>query len=151
MNVFVGQLRERTVHKREGSDTEVATDALLRSIVESEHVGATFSAVRDGGVLTTWQVPGRAQLGSDLGCVGADPDGDAYWGELLRLGEGIHAAGGLDALDEANMHIVQMDPQHSDWRAMVLESVWFDIGRGSQCDCEGDEAGLTHRACSSQA
>jgi hypothetical protein len=131
MNVFVGQLRERTVHKREGTDLGAATDALLRSIVESERVGATFSAVRDGGVLTTWQVPGRAQLGSDLGCFCADPDGDAYWRELLLLGEGIHAAGGLDALDEANMHIVQMDPQHSDWRAMVLESVWFDIGRGS--------------------
>ncbi|WP_158020141.1 hypothetical protein [Methylorubrum extorquens] len=119
------------MHRREGSDAEVATDALLRSIVESERVGSTFSAVRDGGVLTTWQVPGRAQLGLDLGCVGADPAGDAYWGELHLLGEGIHAAGGLDALDEANMHIVQMDPQHSDWRAMVLESVWFDIGRRS--------------------
>ena len=119
------------MHRREGSDAEIATDALLRSIVESERVGSTFSSVSDGGVLTTWQVPGRAQLGLDLSWVGADPAGDAYWGELLLLGEGIHAAGGLDALDEANMHIVQMDPQHSDWRAMVLESVWFDIGRGS--------------------
>ncbi|AMB43506.1 hypothetical protein [Methylobacterium sp. AMS5] len=119
------------MHKREGSETEVATDALLRSIVETERVGSTFLAVCDGGVLTTWQVPGRAQLGPDLSYCGPDPTGDAYWKELLLIGERIHAAGGLDALDEANMHIVQMDPQHSDWRAMVLESVWFDIGRGS--------------------
>lgn len=131
MNVFVNLLKEATVQKREGSDVEAATDALLRCIFESERVGATFSAVCDGGVLTTWQVPGRAQLGPDLGCVGADPDGDAYWGKLIHLGEGLYAAGGLDALDEANMHIVQMDPQHSDWRAMVLESVWFNIGRGT--------------------
>ena len=131
MNAFVGQLEEITVHRHVGPAAEVATDALLRSIVKSERVGLTFSSVCDGGVLTTWQVPGRAQLGPDFGCVGADPVGAAYWGELLRLGEGIHAAGGLDALDEANMHIVQMDPRHSDWRAMVLESVWFDIGRGS--------------------
>ena len=131
MNAFVGQLEETTVHRREGPAAEVATDALLRSIVKNERAGSAFSAVCDGGVLTTWQVPGRAQLGPDFGCVVADPVGAAYWGELHRLGEGIHAAGGLDALDEANMHIVQMDPRHSDWRAMVLESVWFDIGRAS--------------------
>lgn len=129
MNAFVEQFEEAFVHRNEGSDTEVATDALLRSMVESERVGLSFSAVRDGGVLTTWQVPGRAQLGPDLGRVGADLTGDSYWRELLRLGERIHAVGGLDALDEANMYIVHMDPQHSDWRAMVLESVWFNIGR----------------------
>ncbi|WHQ70483.1 hypothetical protein [Methylorubrum extorquens] len=129
MNAFVEQFEEAFVHRNEGSDTEVATDALLRSMVESERVGLTFSAVRDGGVLTTWQVPGRAQLGPDLGRVGADLTGDSYWRELLRLGERIYAVGGLDALDEANMYIVHMDPQHSDWRAMVLESVWFNIGR----------------------
>ncbi|KQO89409.1 hypothetical protein ASF36_23540 [Methylobacterium sp. Leaf90] len=115
MNAFVEQFEEAFVHRNEGSDTEVATDALLRSMVESERVGLTFSAVRDGGVLTTWQV--------------ADLTGDSYWRELLRLGERIHAVGGLDALDEANMYIVHMDLQHSDWRAMVLESVWFNIGR----------------------
>ncbi|WP_146221815.1 hypothetical protein [Methylobacterium sp. B4] len=118
------------MHSREGSDTEVATDTLLRSLVENNCVGSTFNSVCDGGALTTWQVPGRAQLGPDLGCIGIDPTGDANWVELLVLGESIYAAGGLDALDEANMHIVQMDPQHADWRAMVLESVWFNIGRG---------------------
>jgi hypothetical protein len=51
--------------------------------------------------------------------------------QLHGLGEAIHATGGLDALDEAIMHIVQMDPVQSDWRAMVLESVWFDIGRAA--------------------
>jgi hypothetical protein len=50
---------------------------------------------------------------------------------LHRLGEEIHAAGGLDAVDEAIMRVVQMDPASSDWRAMVLESVWFDVGRAS--------------------
>ena len=42
MNAFVGQLEEATVLRREGSDTKAATDALLRSLVESERVGATF-------------------------------------------------------------------------------------------------------------
>ena len=51
-----------------------------------------------------------------------DPIGLAFWVELHRLGESIQAAGGLDVLNEANMHIVQMNSGHSDWRAMVLES-----------------------------
>ncbi|KAB1070181.1 hypothetical protein [Methylobacterium soli] len=108
---------------------EIATDSLLKAIVKGEQRGLTFSAVRDGGALTTWREPGMAQLGPAIGFCVADPSGAAQWTELHRLGEIIQAAGGLDALDEANMHLVQMDPEHSDWRAMVLESVWYDIGR----------------------
>ncbi|WP_336492140.1 hypothetical protein [Methylobacterium nigriterrae] len=110
---------------------ELATNALLQTIVQSENVGSTFSAVRDGGSLTTWREHGNSQLGPALGGPVKDPIGTGYWSELHRLGEGIHAAGGLDALDEAILHLVQMDPVHSDWRAMVLESVWFDVGRAS--------------------
>ena len=110
---------------------EAATNALLHAIIKSERVAATFSAVCDGGSLTTWREPGRSQLGPRCGGPSCDPIGTRYWGELHRLGEGIYADGGLDALDEANMHIVQMDPRDSDWRAMVLESVWFDFGRAS--------------------
>ncbi|MDR7039724.1 hypothetical protein J2X36_004502 [Methylobacterium sp. BE186] len=112
------------------STAEIETDTLLQTIIESEQVGLTFSAVRDGGSLTTWREAGRAQLGPDFGC-SADPVGAAHWAELHRLGAAIHAAGGLDAVDEAIMHVVQMDPASSDWRAMVLESVWFDVGRAS--------------------
>ncbi|KAB1072260.1 hypothetical protein [Methylobacterium planeticum] len=108
---------------------EAATDALLQVIERSDAGRATFSAVCDGGVLTTWREPGRARLGPDFTDRASDPAGLAYWTELHGLGEAIHETGGLDALDEAIMHIVQMDPLHSDWRAMVLESVWFDIGR----------------------
>ena len=115
--------------ERHQSLAEVATDALLQAVVKGEQRALTFSAVRDGGSLTTWREPGMAQFGPDLDCHVADPIGAAHWAELHRLGEIIQAAGGLDALDEANMHIVHMDPEHSDWRAMVLESVWHDIGR----------------------
>jgi hypothetical protein len=110
---------------------ELATDALLQAIARTERVAATFSAVCDGGSLTTWREHGRSQLGPRSGGPVTDPVGTRYWGQLHRLGEDIYAGGGLDALDEANMHIVQMDPLHADWRAMVLESVWFDIGRAS--------------------
>jgi hypothetical protein len=70
-----------------------------------------------------------ARFGPDLDCRAADPISAAHWAELHHLGEIIQAAGGLHALDEANMRIVQMDPEHSDWRAMVLESIWHYIGR----------------------
>ncbi|MER2269293.1 hypothetical protein [Methylobacterium oxalidis] len=110
---------------------EAATDALLQAIVKSERVAATFSAVCDGGSLTTWREPGRSLLGPSSSGPITDPVGTRYWAKLHRLGEGIFADEGLDALDEANMHVVQMDPRHSDWRAMVLESVWFDIGRAA--------------------
>ncbi|WP_144769346.1 hypothetical protein [Methylobacterium dankookense] len=112
------------------SAVEIEADTLLQAILESEQVGLTFSAVRDGGSLTTWSEPGKAQLGPDFRRP-ADPTGAAHWAELHRLGEQIHAAGGLDAVDEAIMRVVQMDPASSEWRAMVLESVWFDVGRAS--------------------
>lgn len=112
------------------SDAEIETGTLLRTILKSEQVGLTFSAVRDGGSLTTWSEPGRAQLGPNFRRP-TDPVGAAYWAQLHLLGEEIHAAGGLDAVDEAIMHVVQMDPASSDWRAMVLESVWFDVGRAA--------------------
>jgi hypothetical protein len=130
MDVFAGRLQE-TAMRHAASAAEIETNALLQTIVESEQVGLTFSAVCDGGWLTTWREHGRAQLGPDFCCPVADPIGAAHWAELHRLGEEIHAAGGLDAVDEANMRVVQMDPASSDWRAMVLESVWFDVGRGS--------------------
>jgi hypothetical protein len=110
---------------------EAATDALLQVIEKNKQSRTTFSAVCDGGVLTTWSEPGRAQFGPDFSGREGDPAGAAYWLQLHGLGEAIHATGGLDALDEAIMHIVQMDPVQSDWRAMVLESVWFDIGRAA--------------------
>ena len=100
--------------ERHQSLAEVAIDALLQAVVKSEQRALTFSAVRDGGSLTTWREPGMAQFGPDLDSHVADPIGAAHWAELDRLGEIIQAAGGLDALDEANMHIVQMDPEHSD-------------------------------------
>jgi hypothetical protein len=125
-----GRLQE-TAMRHAASAVDAAIDALLQTIIESEQVGLTFSAVCDGGSLTTWREPGRTQLGPDFSCVVADPVGAAHWAELHRLGEDIHAAGGLDAVDETIMRIVQMDPASSDWRAMVLESVWFDVGRAS--------------------
>ena len=75
--------------------------------------------------------PWRAQLGPDFRGRVPDPIGSAFWVELHRLGESIQAAGGLDVSNEANMHVVQMNPGHSDWRAMVLESTSFDIERAS--------------------
>lgn len=117
--------------QRHQSQAEIATDALLKTIVKGEQRGLTFSAVHDGGSLTTWREPGMAQFGPDFDCRASDQTGAAQWAELHRLGEAIEATGGLDALDEANLHIVQMAPEHSDWRAMVLESVWHDIGRAT--------------------
>ena len=119
------------MHRHRALAAEIAVDAVLQSMTESGRSGPTFSAIRDGGVLTTWQHSEGIQLEQDFGGRVPDPIGSAFWMELQRLGESIQAEGGLDALDEANMHIVQMDPRDSDWRAMVLESVWFDIGRGS--------------------
>ena len=75
--------------------------------------------------------PWRAQLGPDFRGRVPDPIGSAFWVELHRLGESIQAACGLHVLNEANMHVVQMNPGHSDWRAMVLESTSFDIERAS--------------------
>jgi hypothetical protein len=59
----------------------------------------------------------------------ADPIGPAYRAELHRIGSDIHQIGGVDAVDEAIISIAVMDPTHSDWRAVVLESVWSEIGR----------------------
>lgn len=126
----VAERLQETTMRHAVSAAEIETDTLLQTILESEQVGLTFSAVCDGGSLTTWRARGRAQLGPDFGC-SADPVGAAHWAELHRLGEEIHAAGGLDALDEVIMRVVQLDPVSSDWRAMVLESVWFDVGRAS--------------------
>ena len=116
---------------RQLSLIEADTDALLQTIAKGQQPDLTFSAVHDGGSLTTWREPGMAQFGPDLRYRTADPIGATYWVELHRLGECIQATGGLDALDEANMRIVQMDLSRSDWRAMVLESVWYDIGRAT--------------------
>ncbi|AWN40569.1 hypothetical protein [Methylobacterium durans] len=108
---------------------EDAADALLEAIAENEAAGSIFSAVSDGGNLTTWREPGRTRFGPDFSCpVGNSIDAD-HWADLHRFGEDIYEAGGLDALDEAIMHIVQLAPAQADWRAKVLESVWFDVGR----------------------
>jgi len=130
MNARAEQLQVTSM-RHAAATAELETNTLLQTIVQSERVGSTFSAVCDGGSLTTWREHGRSPLGPASDGPVKDPIGTGYWGELHRLGEGIHAAGGLDALDEAIMHLVQMDPVHSDWRAMVLESVWFDIGRAA--------------------
>ncbi|WP_151004256.1 hypothetical protein [Methylobacterium soli] len=116
------------------SEAEAATDVLLHIIATCREGRVTFSAVCEGGVLTTWPEPGCAQPGPDFGGRLGNAAATAYWMQLQGLGESIHATGGLDALDEAIMHIVQMDPVHSDWRALVLESVWFDIGRAPSTD-----------------
>ncbi|MDR7039743.1 hypothetical protein J2X36_004521 [Methylobacterium sp. BE186] len=108
---------------------EDAADALLNSIAESEAAGSIFRAVSDGGNLTTWREVGRTQLGPDFSCHLINPDDAGHWPELRRFGDDIHAAGGLDALDEAIMHIIYLFPAQADWRAKVLESVWFDVGR----------------------
>ena len=84
--------------ERPQSAAEIATDSLLKAIVEGEQRGLTFSAVRAGGALTTWREPGMAQFGPDFGCCLVDPLGAAKWTDLHRLGEIIQAAGGLDAL-----------------------------------------------------
>lgn len=115
--------------RRTPATAEAATNALLQTIVKSKCVATTFSAVCDGGSLSTWKEPGRSRLRPSSGGPINDLMGKRYWEELHRLGERIYADGGLDALDEANLHLVQVDPLHSDWRALVLESVWFDIGR----------------------
>jgi len=116
------------------TDAEAATDVLLHIIATCREGRVTFSAVCEGGVLTTWPEPGCAQPGPDFGGRLGNAAATAYWMQLQGLGEAIHATGGLDALDEAIMHIVQMDPVHSDWRALVLESVWFHIGRAASTD-----------------
>ena len=47
----------------------IVVDAVLQSITKSGRVGPTFSAILNGGALTTWQHPGRFQLGPDFGAV----------------------------------------------------------------------------------
>ncbi|GEP08100.1 hypothetical protein [Methylobacterium oxalidis] len=110
---------------------EDAADALLEAIAESNAASSIFHAVSDGGNLTTWREPGRTQLGPVFSCLVVNSIDADHWAELHRFGEDIYEAGGLDALDEAIMHIVQLAPAHADWRAKVLESVWFDVGRAA--------------------
>lgn len=111
----------------------VAADALLRVVVERERErlakapAPTFEARP-----FEWRDPKtiRPRSAPDLAGLASDPIGTAYRAELRRLGEMIHAGGGVDALDEALIELAEMQDTHAQWRAMVLESVWTDIGRG---------------------
>ena len=111
---------------------ETAVDALLQVIVTG-NLNRRAAAPLDRIKATPfeWRDPSTIPLRSapDLSGLIADPIGTACRAELVRLGHGIHVVGGLDALDEAIFRIAEMDPAHSDWRAIVLETAWGEIGR----------------------
>lgn len=110
---------------------ETAVDALLQIIVKGER--ERFAAAnpepkpRDFAIDT----PSLTRDPPDLAGLISDPIGTACRAELRRLGHSIHAAGGIDALDEAIVHIAEMDMSHADWRAIVLETAWGEIGRSA--------------------
>ena len=111
---------------------EIAADALLQVIVTGElERRATASVERITGMPSERQAPETIppRISPDLPGLITDPIGTACRAELARLGHGIHDIGGLDALDEAMFRIAEMDPAHADWRAIVLEGAWGEIGR----------------------
>ncbi len=87
--------------------SDSAVDALLRTMVT-------------GGYERRVAKPG----GADFGPLAATDRVD-----LCRHGEGIHAAGGIDALDEAIFAIAEMDPAEAGSRTIILERSWGEIGR----------------------
>lgn len=116
-------------------DIIAAIDALLRVVVERERERlAKASATTFKARPFEWRDPKtiRPRSAPDLAGLASDPVGTTCRAELRRLGEMIHADGGDDALDEAVIKIAEMQITHSEWRWMVLESVWIDIGRGDE-------------------
>lgn len=105
------------------SALEADADTLLAVVVTSER------GVQARGSLSAVAVPALFGAGSTIV---ADPLGQIYRAELHRIGSDIHEIGGVDALDEAIISLAMRDPTHADWRAVVLEGTWSDIGREAE-------------------
>jgi hypothetical protein len=105
------------------SALEADADTLLEIVVMSER------EVQARGSLAALPTP--AVFGAASAIV-ADPLGPTYRAELHRIGNDIHEIGGVDAVDEATISIAMRDPAQADWRAVVLEGAWSDIGREAE-------------------
>ncbi|AWN41574.1 hypothetical protein DK389_15000 [Methylobacterium durans] len=110
---MAGDLEHAALQHDRVAWAEDATDAMLKTIVESEATGSVFSAVSDGGMLTTWREPGRTQLGPDFSCLFITSVDVDHWAELHRLGEDIYEAGGW-------MHWMRPSFTSSSWPQLRL-------------------------------
>ena len=108
---------------------ETAVDSLLQVIVTGQREAHARNGAPVPGTLMTWPAPDAPLKAPDIPGPIDDPIGTTRRTELCRLGQDIYAAGGLDALDEAILRIVDLDPTHAEWRTIVLEAAWGDIGR----------------------
>lgn len=114
------------------SALEADADTLLAIVVTSEREVQTRGippALTGPTRLPTVSVSVMPHMAS---AIIADPLGPIYGAELHRIGSDIHEIGGVDALDEAIISLAMRDPTHADWRAVILEGTWSDIGRETE-------------------
>ena len=115
----------------ETSTIETAADALLRVVVTGERERRATAPVPPFKARPfQWRDPTTIPTRDALNVSGlvTDPIGTACRAELRRIGHAVYAAGGLAALHEAEIELAEMDPTHSGWRAIVLETAWAGIG-----------------------
>jgi hypothetical protein len=108
---------------------ETAVDSLLQVIVMGEREAHARNGAPALGTLMMWPALDAPLKAPDIPGPIDDPIRTARRAELCRLGCDIYAVGGLDALDEAILRIVDLDPTHAEWRTIVLEAAWGEIGR----------------------
>ncbi|MCJ2054788.1 hypothetical protein [Methylobacterium sp. J-070] len=119
-------------HLSGATSLEAAAYALLRIVVTGERersAAANPDWSKGRPWVDTLAPPSDDAL--DVPGFAVDPVGTACRAELRRISHALHAANPNEDFTALEVEIVEMDPTHAGWRAIVLEMAWHGI-EGSQ-------------------